>query len=114
MIAEEDSGTVGYVCSETTDVVSLTETDKKHYKTLFSSVLVSYDKLMIGDGIGQGKCTTVCSTDPIFVIMHGYLLNPQKLNHTYCIPRIINHKNFEDCLYAKSSMPKNFNYLSTN
>ena len=75
MTVEEDSGTAGYVCSETTDVVSLTETDKKHCKTLFSSVLVSYDKLKIGDGIGQGKCNTVYSRI-IFLqlIFHAWVL----------------------------------------
>ena len=51
---EEDSGTAGYVCNEASDVVSLSETDKKHYRTLFSSALVSYDNLNIGDAIGQG------------------------------------------------------------
>ena len=51
---EEDSGTAEYACNEASDVVSLSETDKKHYRTLFSSALVSYDNLNIGDAIGQG------------------------------------------------------------
>jgi hypothetical protein len=53
--SEEDLGTTVYVCNEATDVVSLTETDKKHYRALFSSVLISYDNLKIGGEIGQGK-----------------------------------------------------------
>ena len=53
---EEDLGTAGYVYNETTDVVRLTEADKKDYRTLFSSALISYDKLKIGDGIGEGMC----------------------------------------------------------
>ncbi len=64
-----------YVCNEfeATDVVSLTETDKKHYRALFSSVLVSYDNLKIGGEIGQGTYDIVCIagnvlTDPILTI----------------------------------------------
>ena len=87
MTVEEDSGTAGYVCNEDPVIVSLTEADRKHYRTLFSSVLVSYDNLKIGDGIGQGMCTTVQlekldgSNFLQFhwiiakVIMHSWLLN---------------------------------------
>ena len=65
-------GTRGYVCNEVTDVVSLTETDKKHYRILFSSILVSYNSLKIGGEIGQGIYVLCIAgsvlTDPLNIV----------------------------------------------
>ena len=48
--------------SETPDIVCLSDADKKLYKTLFSSALISYNRLTVGDDIGEGMLPAVCST----------------------------------------------------
>ena len=40
--------------TEHNGTVFLTEIEKKLYKTLFSSTLIPYDRLKIGDSIGEG------------------------------------------------------------
>ena len=59
--------------NECPDIVTLAEADREAYRTLFSSVLVSYETLKVGEGIGQGIgiCGNTMEIKLIIIILLG-------------------------------------------
>ncbi len=43
-------------CIELEEVYQLSDTDRRSYEKVFSSILVPYTALTVGEEIGQGKC----------------------------------------------------------